>query len=66
MSFVRTIYTSLMRRTSTFALSIVVGAVFFERVFDVGGDAIYDKINRGKQWKDIKHKYVQSAEEEVD
>ena len=47
MSLVRTVYTSLMRRTSTFALTIVVGAVFFERFFDLGGDAIYDKMNRG-------------------
>lgn len=67
MSLVRTIYTGLMRRTSTFVLSVVVGAVFFERAFDLGGDAIYDKINAGKQWKDIKHKYVKNEDsEEID
>ena len=47
MSFVRTVYTGLMRRTSTFVLSIVVAAVFFERAFDVGGNAIFDRINAG-------------------
>ena len=37
----------LFRRTSTFALTIVVGALFFERAFDQGADAIYEHINEG-------------------
>lgn len=41
------IYQTLFRRTSTFAVTIVVGAVIFERVFDQGGDAIFEQLNRG-------------------
>uniref|UniRef100_A0A4X2KP10 Complex III subunit 9 n=1 Tax=Vombatus ursinus TaxID=29139 RepID=A0A4X2KP10_VOMUR len=41
------VYSILFRRTSTFALTIAVGALFFERAFDQGGDAIYDSINQG-------------------
>ncbi|KFM76998.1 Cytochrome b-c1 complex subunit 9, partial [Stegodyphus mimosarum] len=52
------LYTSVFRRTSTFALTIIAGAFFFERAVDVGGDYIFDKVNEGKLWKDIKHKYV--------
>jgi ubiquinol-cytochrome c reductase subunit 9 len=41
------LYSLLFRRTSTFALTIAVGALFFERAFDQGADAIYDHINEG-------------------
>ncbi|GAB1295756.1 Cytochrome b-c1 complex subunit 9 [Apodemus speciosus] len=36
-----------MMETSTFALTIAVGALFFERAFDQGADAIYEHINEG-------------------
>ena len=41
------LYSVLFRRTSTFALTIAVGALFFERAFDQGADAIYEHINQG-------------------
>lgn len=34
------------------------------RAFDQSSEKIWDSINRGRQWKDIKAKYVQAAEEE--
>lgn len=43
-------------------LTIVLGALFFERVFDQGADALYDNLNKGKLWKHIKHKYEQNEE----
>uniref|UniRef100_A0A8C6GCK7 Complex III subunit 9 n=1 Tax=Mus spicilegus TaxID=10103 RepID=A0A8C6GCK7_MUSSI len=51
------LYSLLFRRTSTLALTIAVGALFFERALDQGADAIYEHINEGKLWKHIKHKY---------
>nr|XP_051694843.1 cytochrome b-c1 complex subunit 9-like [Oryctolagus cuniculus] len=51
------LYSLLFRRTCTFALTIVVGALFFQRAFDQGADAIYEHINQGKLRKHIKHKY---------
>ncbi|NXT76511.1 QCR9 protein, partial [Zapornia atra] len=53
----RRVYSALFRRTSTFALTIVLGAVVFERAFDQGADAIFERLNEGKLWKHIKHKY---------
>ncbi|KAG5214847.1 hypothetical protein JEQ12_000423 [Ovis aries] len=50
-------YSSRLDRTSTFALTIIVGALFFERAFDQGADAIYEHINERKLCKHIKHKY---------
>ncbi|XP_055035287.1 cytochrome b-c1 complex subunit 9 [Paramisgurnus dabryanus] len=63
MALVKSVYNLLFRRTSTFAITIMVGAVVFERAFDQGGDAIFDNINRGKLWKHIKHNYEQKSEE---
>uniref|UniRef100_A0A8C3H2E3 Cytochrome b-c1 complex subunit 9 n=1 Tax=Corvus moneduloides TaxID=1196302 RepID=A0A8C3H2E3_CORMO len=42
-----TVYGSLFRRTSTFALSVVLGAVLFERAFDQGADALFERLNEG-------------------
>lgn len=47
MALANSIYQTLFRRTSTFAITIMVGAVFFERMFDQGGDAIFEQLNRG-------------------
>ncbi|KDR07324.1 Cytochrome b-c1 complex subunit 9 [Zootermopsis nevadensis] len=53
----RKVYNSLFRRTSTFAATIMVGAFLFERTFDITSEYIFESINRGKLWKDIKHNY---------
>ncbi|XP_075900882.1 cytochrome b-c1 complex subunit 9 [Nelusetta ayraudi] len=63
MSLTQSVYHLLFRRTSTFAITIMVGAVFFERLFDHGGDAIFEHMNRGKLWKHIKHNYENKDEE---
>ncbi|RDD37822.1 Cytochrome b-c1 complex subunit 9 [Trichoplax sp. H2] len=47
------LYNAIFRRSSTFALAILVGAVFFERAFDVGTDTYFNKVNRGKLFEDI-------------
>ena len=47
MALGHTLYSVLFRRTSTFVLSVVVGAVFFERVYDSWADAAWDRMNRG-------------------
>ncbi|KAM6111780.1 cytochrome b-c1 complex subunit 9 [Pterocles gutturalis] len=54
------VYNALLRRSSTFALTVVLGAVLFERAFDQGADAIFEHLNEGKLWKHIKHKYEKS------
>ncbi|KAJ8286495.1 hypothetical protein GJAV_G00039850 [Gymnothorax javanicus] len=47
MALVGRMYNLFFRRTSTFAVTIMVGAVVFERVFDQAGDAIFDHLNHG-------------------
>nr|CAD7261835.1 unnamed protein product [Timema shepardi] len=41
------VYNALFKRTSTFAATIIVGAFFFERSFELGSNYIYDSINKG-------------------
>ncbi|ODQ66733.1 ubiquinol-cytochrome C reductase, partial [Nadsonia fulvescens var. elongata DSM 6958] len=56
------IYNTFIKRNSVF-----VGTIFFAAfAFDVGYgytmDKVFDNINKGKQWKDIRHKYVEDEE----
>ncbi|XP_072271387.1 cytochrome b-c1 complex subunit 9 [Pyxicephalus adspersus] len=62
MSLINSVYRTLFRRSSTFALTIVVGVVVFERAFDQGADALFEHLNQGKMWKHIKHQYEQKEE----
>ncbi|KAJ1331284.1 Ubiquinol-cytochrome C reductase UQCRX/QCR9-like protein [Microdochium nivale] len=46
-------------------LGLVFGSAFvFEIAYDNGMNKVWDNLNRGRQWKDIRHKYVEAAEEE--
>lgn len=49
------LYNFFFRRTSTFAVTLLVGAVFFERVFDYGMDSIWNRMNRGVSVFYIEH-----------
>ena len=42
----------------------LVGALFFERGLDWSAETIFQETNKGKLWKDIKHKYEVAPEEE--
>uniref|UniRef100_A0A1B0GBS7 Complex III subunit 9 n=2 Tax=Glossina TaxID=7393 RepID=A0A1B0GBS7_GLOMM len=53
----KVLYNSLFKRTSTYAIGIMFSAFFFERTFDVLSETIFESANKGKLWKDIKHKY---------
>ncbi|OQR73792.1 mitochondrial ubiquinol cytochrome c reductase-like [Tropilaelaps mercedesae] len=50
------LYDMIFKRTSTFVLVVSIGAFFFERLADVTADTLFDNYNKGKQWKDIKHR----------
>ncbi|XP_059051849.1 cytochrome b-c1 complex subunit 9 [Achroia grisella] len=57
MSFLSTLNRVVFKRTSTFALAVASGTFFFERGFDVISESLFESINKGKLWKDIKDKY---------
>ena len=47
MSLVSTLYQAAFKRTSTYVLTIMVGAFVFERAFDQGADYFWEVRNRG-------------------
>ncbi|XP_012225018.1 cytochrome b-c1 complex subunit 9 [Linepithema humile] len=54
-----TLYNLVLKRTSTFTVTIIATAFIFERGFDLASEKIFDTINKGKLWKHIKDKYEQ-------
>uniref|UniRef100_A0A5S6QNX2 Complex III subunit 9 n=1 Tax=Trichuris muris TaxID=70415 RepID=A0A5S6QNX2_TRIMR len=47
------IYRTVVQKNSTFIMAGLVGAFVLERTVDVVCDAVFDKVNEGKQFKDI-------------
>ena len=47
MALSKTIYNIFFRRTSTFFVTVLVGAVFFERAFEASTDTLWDRMNKG-------------------
>lgn len=47
MALGRTLYNTFFRRTSAFFVTVLVGAVLFERAFDQGGDRLWERMNQG-------------------
>ncbi|KAE9962906.1 hypothetical protein BLS_009903 [Venturia inaequalis] len=59
-----TIYNTFFRSNGIMLSTVFVSAFAIQMAFDQSSEKIWDSINRGRQWKDIKAKYVQAAEEE--
>jgi hypothetical protein len=57
------IYSVVFKRSSTYFLAIAAGVFLFERTADGLADKVFDEINKGKQWKDIKDLYAAKQEE---
>ncbi|KAI8878430.1 ubiquinol-cytochrome C reductase [Backusella circina FSU 941] len=55
----RTIYNGLFKKNSVFISSMFVGAIAFEMGYDTLSTKVWDSVNKGKQWKDIKDNYSQ-------
>ncbi|KAJ7228896.1 cytochrome b-c1 complex subunit 9 [Mycena pura] len=62
MSISTTLYNTVFRRNSVFVTTVFAGAFAFGIGFDTAVTTFYDRWNRGKQWKDIRHKYAESEE----
>ncbi|EIN10298.1 ubiquinol-cytochrome C reductase UQCRX/QCR9-like protein [Punctularia strigosozonata HHB-11173 SS5] len=62
MALATTFYNTLVKRNSVYVTSIFAGAFAFGIGFDVGITALWDTWNKGKQWKDIRAKYIEQDE----
>ncbi|EIW61887.1 ubiquinol-cytochrome C reductase UQCRX/QCR9-like protein [Trametes versicolor FP-101664 SS1] len=61
MSLANAFYNTIVRRNSVFVPTIFVGAFAFSIGFDVGITGFWDKWNKGKQWKDLRDKYLEES-----
>jgi len=55
--FSKPLYNALIRRNSAFIATIFAAAFAFDLAFEEGMNSFWDRVNRGRQWKDIRHKY---------
>lgn len=53
MALTKTLYNVFFRRTSTFFVTVLVGAFVFERVFDYGTDRFWNGKNKGVRWQPV-------------
>ncbi|KAI7287991.1 hypothetical protein KC345_g301 [Hortaea werneckii] len=63
MGFLSSLYGSIVKRNTTFLATIFVGAFATEIAFETGANSIWDQINKGRQWKDIKQRYMEASDE---
>ncbi|KAJ9142065.1 hypothetical protein NKR23_g7478 [Pleurostoma richardsiae] len=58
------IYNAIFRNNYAMLGVVFAGAFGFEMFYNTTMDRVWDNINRGRQWKDIKAKYVNASEDE--
>ncbi|KAI1101118.1 ubiquinol-cytochrome C reductase [Jackrogersella minutella] len=59
MAATRSFYNALFRRNWQMLGAVFTGAFAFELLYDSGMNRLWDNINRGRQWKDIRSRYVE-------
>ncbi|CAN6628128.1 cytochrome b-c1 complex subunit 9, mitochondrial [Trichomonascus vanleenenianus] len=64
MSFYTTIYNTVFKRNSIFVGTVFLASFAYDAAFHKTFDAIFDSLNTGKQWKDIRHRYVTKDEDD--
>ncbi|CBQ71407.1 probable QCR9-ubiquinol--cytochrome-c reductase subunit 9 [Sporisorium reilianum SRZ2] len=62
MSLAKSIYNTVFKRNSVYVGTIFFGAFAFGIGFDLATTAWWDAHNKGKQWKDIRGKYLENSE----
>ncbi|KAK0747784.1 cytochrome b-c1 complex subunit 9 [Apiosordaria backusii] len=58
------LYNAIFRNNYTMLGAVFAGAFAFNMGYDTLMNKIWDHINRGRQWKDIRHKYATSEDDE--
>ncbi|CCG83488.1 Predicted protein [Taphrina deformans PYCC 5710] len=54
------VYNTVFKRNSVFIGAVFATGFVFKISFDVLTTSIWDRVNAGKQWKDIRGKYVEN------
>ncbi|OSS49236.1 hypothetical protein B5807_05298 [Epicoccum nigrum] len=62
--FANTVYNTVIRSNITLLGTVFAAAFGMQLAFDTGSDRVWDSMNRGRQWKDIKQRYIEAAEDD--
>ncbi|KAF4301196.1 Cytochrome b-c1 complex subunit 9 [Botryosphaeria dothidea] len=62
-SSANTCASSLFKRNTIFLTTVFVSAFGVQLAFDTASDRIWDSVNKGRQWKDVKYRYVENDDE---
>ncbi|KAF9696819.1 hypothetical protein EKO04_005478 [Ascochyta lentis] len=57
-------YSTIIRSNVTLLGTVFAAAFGMQLAFDTGSERIWDNLNRGRQWKDIKQRYIEAAEDD--
>ncbi|CAD6439187.1 4b68a89e-0e88-4422-8c72-b6f1ce5cce34 [Sclerotinia trifoliorum] len=60
----RPLYNFLFRKNYVFLGAVFASAFGFEMAYDSITDRVWDSLNKGRQWKDIRSRYVEAADDE--
>ncbi|KAK4870216.1 hypothetical protein LT330_005270 [Penicillium expansum] len=55
---------TFIRKNTVLLTTAFAGAFAFELAFDITSNKVWDSWNQGRQWKDIKHRYMVKEEED--
>ncbi|ORY65877.1 cytochrome b-c1 complex subunit 9 [Pseudomassariella vexata] len=58
------LYNALFRKNFQMLGAVFAGAFVFELGYNQGMNKLWDYNNRGRQWKDIRSRYVEQEDEE--
>ncbi|THV82497.1 hypothetical protein D6D19_02731 [Aureobasidium pullulans] len=54
---------TIFRKNYVFLSVVFVSAFGMEIAFDNASNSVWNTVNKGRQWKDLKHKYMESDDE---
>ncbi|THY30416.1 hypothetical protein D6D01_03233 [Aureobasidium pullulans] len=54
---------TIFRKNYVFLSVVFVSAFGMEIAFDNASNSVWNSVNKGRQWKDLKHKYMESDDE---
>ncbi|KAL2679873.1 ubiquinol-cytochrome C reductase [Phyllosticta citricarpa] len=55
---------TIIKRNYIFVSTVFVGAFGLQLAFDTASDSLWNNINKGRQWKDIKHQYLEKEDDD--
>ncbi|KAF2030854.1 ubiquinol-cytochrome c reductase complex 7.3 kda protein-like protein [Setomelanomma holmii] len=63
-SLLGNVYNAVLRSNTTMLFTVFGAAFGMQLAFDTGSEKIWNGLNKGRQWKDIKQRYMEQAEDD--